>query len=495
MTDSARTLHTSCQQQGSTRSPPVSSCEMCCHWETQTKLQAITLSQLQNRLVDRDLSLARLQQDMHQLNSKYVAEIERAADLQHQKDLVEHDLEDLSCKLFEEANGMVAVEKRENWRLETKLQTMEQQLGDEQAQLAELRQKLLQWDQNEQPHYWNQQNRLSKQQSSRIYASNIPQNIVYPATHLDQCVPELSSDSITTDTVPVINSIEDTCHYINNCTEDDEWTDDNKFDRNIWKKNDSDQEKVDNQQIHAYHDINYLHRDQHTATITSFSKGIPNSSMQSDDKAKKQQQQDRFVPISPIPSSTRQRPIKPPILNQVHWKTFQHFAHNASTVPLKKLHQFTYLQICQIEDVEPCLRFGPRSRLSAKKMMEHLLQESCFIQHLPMVPQETTSTIPSSITAQWPFVWDKWQASKTNPTSVSECVACGQSDSATIYQFRMDEKDNWMPMDKFCRDRLVAVCEFFVFIRNIHLCLYTNQTMEDLYWENIRLRLQMFHTR
>jgi hypothetical protein len=62
---------------------------------------------------------------------------------------VEHDLEELSCKLFQEANEMVAFEKRENWRLETKLQTVQQQLGHEQAQLAELRQRLLDWDQVE----------------------------------------------------------------------------------------------------------------------------------------------------------------------------------------------------------------------------------------------------------------------------------------------------------------------------------------------------------
>lgn len=122
---------------------------MCLDWQSHIKMQATTITQLQNQLADRDLSLARLQQDMQNLNTKYVAAIDRAADLQHEKDLVEHDLEELSRRLFEEANAMVALEKRENWRLETRLQTAQQQLGHEQAQLAELRQRLLEWDQVE----------------------------------------------------------------------------------------------------------------------------------------------------------------------------------------------------------------------------------------------------------------------------------------------------------------------------------------------------------
>ncbi|CAO3623765.1 unnamed protein product [Cunninghamella blakesleeana] len=55
-----------------------------------------------------------LKNDMELLNEKYVDEIERVAEIQHSKDMVENELEDLSRRLFEEANGMVANEKEKN---------------------------------------------------------------------------------------------------------------------------------------------------------------------------------------------------------------------------------------------------------------------------------------------------------------------------------------------------------------------------------------------
>lgn len=96
----------------------------------------------QKQLEKRDQEIAYLQQAMQSLNAKYVAEIERAADALHQKDMVEHELEDLSCRLFEQANEMVSHAKRENWHLEQRLKQTEEHLAAEQSQLAELRQRI-----------------------------------------------------------------------------------------------------------------------------------------------------------------------------------------------------------------------------------------------------------------------------------------------------------------------------------------------------------------
>jgi hypothetical protein len=193
-----------------------------------------------------------------------------------------------------------------------------------------------------------------------------------------------------------------------------------------------------------------------------------------------------------------------PAVSHTQWTVFEQFVMHAPTVPLKKLCGLLYLQTCQIEDIEPCLRFGPRSRLSTKKMIEYLLQQSCFIQHLDidgvstqhttLTPLNTAST-PAAASSLWERLHGKKPSSSID--SATHCAACGQSNDTrqAYYQFKMDETDDWRPMDQQCRSRLVAVCEFFVFIRNIHLQLYTHRTVDDLYWENIRLRLQMFHSR
>ncbi|OAD07275.1 hypothetical protein MUCCIDRAFT_138265, partial [Mucor lusitanicus CBS 277.49] len=100
-------------------------------------------------LDDQTANFQALQNDMELLNDKYVDEIERVAEIQHSKDMVESELEDLSRRLFEEANGMVANEKREKYNLEVaqkhlenQLQETRDRLGAEQMQLKELRKRM-----------------------------------------------------------------------------------------------------------------------------------------------------------------------------------------------------------------------------------------------------------------------------------------------------------------------------------------------------------------
>ncbi|OAD67211.1 hypothetical protein PHYBLDRAFT_118650, partial [Phycomyces blakesleeanus NRRL 1555(-)] len=89
-----------------------------------------TLEDVEQRLDAKSEEFAALQSDMELLNDKYVDEIERVAEIQHSKDMVESELEDLSRRLFEEANGMVANEKREKYNLEMAQKHLENQLKE-----------------------------------------------------------------------------------------------------------------------------------------------------------------------------------------------------------------------------------------------------------------------------------------------------------------------------------------------------------------------------
>ncbi|KAI8341215.1 hypothetical protein BC941DRAFT_510425 [Chlamydoabsidia padenii] len=509
-------------------SAPLQSCEVCGRWERQFALQASELANLQKQLDDRDQHLSRLGQDMQQLNSKYVSAIDRVADIQHEKDLVEHDLEELSCKLFEEANEMVAFEKREKWLLETELQTVKQQLMDEQAQLAELRRRLLEWDNDE------QQKRRQQQQNKKSYKRSLSQrqhSLITTTLKEEDEEEQCDQYNHGNKENPVGTNEDDYDDYDENDNydnEDDNDDDDqdeigNSDDDETWQDSLEDHTNMDDPHQRAQHDLALLHgvqqRTQHTMPDH-----IPHFSGQ-----KKKKQQPRSVSMPPPPSATIRHTVSPTI-DQVQLEAFQQFVHAASTVPLKKLYQFAYMKYCQLEDVEPCLRFGPHSRLSVKKMMDYLLQQPCFIQQMSLEKstnnsnqhhqqQPMTTVIPSSV-AQRSLLWERWHSTKSTDNTLTTtantsnkkvhstvtaigCAACGRSrqknedgmDLTTYYQFKMDEKDDWLPMDQYCRDRLVAVCEFFVFIRNIHLRLYAHREIGDLYSENIRLRLQMFYSR
>ncbi|KAI9495267.1 hypothetical protein BDB00DRAFT_736532, partial [Zychaea mexicana] len=285
--------------------------------------------QLRTELKAKDEAFERLQQDIHTLNRKYVAQIERVADVQHEKALVEHELEELSTRLFEEANGMVAEEKRQRYLLEQQLRHTQEHLIAEQSQLQELRERIEQ----------------------------LPQ--------------------------------------------------------------------------HQQHDDNSGNGD--------------NGKQMS--------------------------------IDQIQLEAFREFVRASPNTPFKKLNQFMYMKVCQQEDVEPCLRFGPHSRLSVKKMNEYLSRQPCFIEQLDEESQKTMTI---------------------NTNHHQQCSACGRpadQQGSLLYRFRLDESDDWAAIDQYCRDRLVAVCEFYVFIRNVQKGFYADREIDDLYTENIRLRLQMFYSR
>ncbi|KAI8388625.1 uncharacterized protein BYT42DRAFT_491383 [Radiomyces spectabilis] len=332
--------------------------------EQKVAAQAQEIARLETALREKNEAFERLQLDMHTLNQKYVAEIDRVADVQHEKDLVEHELEELSCRLFEEANGMVATEKREKWQLENQLQQTREHLVAEQSQLRE----------------------LPSANQTLLYRK--PQSL----------------------------------------------------------------------------------KDQHTLAGGQ-----------------------RVASMPPLPSQPKQ--WKSTTIDELQLEAFRQFVQSSRTTPLKKLYQFAYMKHCQIEDIEPCLRFGPHSRLSVKKMMDYLSRQPCFIEQVSEPLPPTTHPPNPSSAAQRPL-WERF-SNNTKPTS--GCSACGRPANSEhhplIYRFKLDDMDDWSPIDQYCRDRLVAVCEFFVFIRNIQLGLYSDRPIDDLYAENIRLRLQMFYSR
>ncbi|KAI9334065.1 hypothetical protein BD770DRAFT_402582 [Pilaira anomala] len=333
------------------------------------------MEQVQTELQDKTSKFQALQSDMELLNDKYVDEIERVAEIQHSKDMVESELEDLSRRLFEEANGMVANEKRAKHNLEiaqkhleNQLQETRERLGAEQMQLKELR--------------------------KRMEEMTTDENIVPKTPDHIKDITNLLAERMTL---------------------------------------------LTNEQKHAQIDTLILDE-------------------------------------------------------------FEEFVKSGTSVPLKKLHTIQFMKYCQEEDVEACLRFGPNSRLSARKINEAIVLNTCFIEEAPPgfaeeQSKRLTTDTPLKFSGAKSMMWERF--SSTNQSTVfNGCQACGRNDGTSLpYRFRISYFDDWACIDRFCRDRLVAVCEFYVLIRNIRQGLYSNRSIPDLYHEAMRLRLQMFYAR
>lgn len=334
------------------------------------------IEQVMSELDDQTANFQALQNDMELLNDKYVDEIERVAEIQHSKDMVESELEDLSRRLFEEANGMVANEKREKYNLEVaqkhlenQLQETRDRLGAEQMQLKELRKRM---------------EDMMEVEKTVMEVPKTPDHI----------------KDITSLLAERMNLLEQKNAHIDTLMLDE----------------------------------------------------------------------------------------------------FQEFVKTGTAVSLKKIHTIPFMKNCQEEDVEACLRFGPNSRLSARKMNEAIVLNTCFIEESPQgfaeeQAKRAIGELPLKISGAKSMMWERF--SSNNQTTVfSGCQACGRNDGTALpYRFRISYFDDWACIDRFCRDRLVAVCEFYVLIRNIRQGLYNNRSIPDLYHEAMRLRLQMFYAR
>lgn len=385
---------------------------------------------LRQELNTKNHQLTRLELDLQTLNQKYVAEIEKVGNIQHEKDLVEHELEELSTKLFEEANAMVSIEKRARWQVENELRQTQEHLLAEKEQLHELRLRFEAAEDDAVSVSRNKSRRISRKKSFATAGAG------------------------------------------------------NNGGASI---------------LRAQIDLQELHSNNGGLKRVSANHVMKYSS-------KKQQQQQKTMSMPPPPPPPTKQENTATTIDEIQLESFREYTVAASNKLLtpKKLNQTNFMKHCLMEDIEPCLRFGPQSKLSIKKMIEYLSKQPCFIEHTSSV-STTTTMAPVNNKPTTSALWDRFNSSNKSIILSNSCSACGRTSSSSNndtnsgvllnYRFKLDENDNWLPIDQYCRDRLVAVCEFFVFIRNIQLGLYSDRSIHDLYTENIRLKLQMFYSR
>ncbi|OUM69061.1 hypothetical protein PIROE2DRAFT_38559, partial [Piromyces sp. E2] len=166
---------------------------------------------------------------------------------------------------------------------------------------------------------------------------------------------------------------------------------------------------------------------------------------------------------------------------------FKDFISSAFNVRMSRLHSIPYMKNCLEDDIMPCLRFGSDPKISWKRLTEEIASNSLLLQEIS----------PSSPLLNRP------ERSSSISVVVNGCQACGRPNTQSNpirFQFRIEkqnksESSEWSPLCSVCRDRIVACCEFYNFIRHIRQGLYTNRGIAELYYENIRLKRQMFYAR
>jgi len=122
-----------------------------------------------------------------------------------------------------------------------------------------------------------------------------------------------------------------------------------------------------------------------------------------------------------------------------------------------------FIKRCISEDINPCLGYLGKSLL--RKFLSAFWENNFFIE---LLPQKLSSP--------------------------DTCAAC-ECRRRCAYRFRTDPKDPWKLIDRFCRDRIVAVGDFFSFLRHLHQGLVPSLPPEEMFQQVSRLRKQIFYAR
>ncbi|KAI9469068.1 MAG: hypothetical protein EXX96DRAFT_455226, partial [Benjaminiella poitrasii] len=157
---------------------------------------------------------------------------------------------------------------------------------------------------------------------------------------------------------------------------------------------------------------------------------------------------------------------------------FKDFTTLAPKTPLDQIHRISFLIQCLDLDVEPCLRFGNvkcAGRLPMRKTLEAITHHPCYIE--PVAATALEQAIPATTHRS---SHDSRGSTGKNPSPSSSldnndiliCHGCGSEikyyEQQPLFRYRLKEFDTeWYWIDQACRDRLVAVCNFYIFVRNV----------------------------
>jgi hypothetical protein len=199
-------------------------------------------------------------------------------------------------------------------------------------------------------------------------------------------------------------------------------------------------------------------------------------------------------------------------------------------------------RLCEI-DVVPCLSFECKPKSFIKSVVFAMLKNNCIIETInqssvvgspvsgrslsngtesqqisPKVEFETYDMVSTPLADSSAKFFSLMSELTISLSSIAEpafspavtdaqnrkcqpylCALCGSkleaADERHQYKFRLSDKDIPMTIDGFCREKLVAVAEFFTFLRHLRRGLFASRPIIDLYFEVLHYRRSMFYAR
>ncbi|KAJ2077079.1 RAB3A interacting protein [Coemansia sp. RSA 988] len=365
-------------------------------------------------------SIAGLKNDLSAMNDKFVDQVNMTAEIAHSRELVEAELEDLTQKLFTEANTMVAAEKKARadvektaTHLRNVIADLETRLSGETMQSQELKERIEKMSAEYDDLLLKRTMVSSRRGSIGSHMSDMAGG---------DCASLRREGSSIVSSGPMAGSHGDAFRLA-----------------------------------------------VHSAAIIAGTKAHPTS-----------------------PSSSSHIRLDDQLVAE-----FKEFAVNTQSQRYTNYMNMPYMKSVVSADVEPCLRFGSQPRISSRNVLDSIASNRIQIEEMtPQIAAEMRRLQQASDRSnanRHALLWER--LSGTVASNPYGCQACGRECNKCTYRFRMGYRPDseWIQIDTICRDRLVAVCEFYGFVRYLRQGIFSSRSTMELYMETIRLRLSMFY--
>ncbi|CAI8032117.1 E3 ubiquitin-protein ligase TRIM71 [Geodia barretti] len=188
------------------------------------------------------------------------------------------------------------------------------------------------------------------------------------------------------------------------------------------------------------------------------------------------------APKSPSTSASRLPPIQP-LIDQEEYAQFHRWIKSLSLssplspsspstpTPTSSSSPHTYLTSIIDQDVRPCLSFK-NTELSQRVLQA--VQDN-YVTMEALQTSTSSNGHPGHV-----------RSSSLPPEGVL-CALCEAKERDCTHRLRLGEAKEWLYISQSCRDRVAAVCDFFMHISHIQKGIIKADTTK-LYWEVARLR-------
>jgi len=206
-------------------------------------------------------------------------------------------------------------------------------------------------------------------------------------------------------------------------------------------------------------------------------------------------------------------------IDGIVFEEFQEYVKSfiTSPAPTNSTPTHAFMKRCMIEDIQPCLFDGSsgwKSPFYKRRLLDAIMKNQCEIQTIYFSSSNSVPSTPMSSQISSTSNTRQNSYQEPPPSPKVKCGLCGHvrscdfrmrlsgpdavvppsattMSSSRSSRFSVTGTPGWIPLDRFCRDRVVAVCDFYTYLSHLRQGLLANSAVWTMYKQCLKHRRKM----